>query len=92
MRKVFPALAGVIPSSVEILLSRIGFSRTRGGDPIIFHKDRINRFVFPALAGVIPVSREDGFLYLGFSRTRGGDPMEEEENILVLSFFPHTRG
>ena len=89
---VFPAHAGVIPSSADTGSTVTGFSRTRGGDPGPISESVLSTTVFPAHAGVIP-----GCVLLlerlqRFSRTRGGDPYE-----LALSngrkwFFPHTRG
>ena len=71
---VFPAHAGVIPSSADTGSTVTGFSRTRGGDPGPISESVLSTTVFPAHAGVIPNPSSKAWSEVSFSRTRGGDP------------------
>ena len=48
---LFPAYAGVIPASMNVILTLISFPRIRGGDPEDSHQWNVSNFFSPHTRG-----------------------------------------
>ena len=89
---LFPAYAGVIPSSMAYRSVSNSFPRICGGDPQLRQAFQVQKYLFPAYAGVILYDYGNNTAQIAFPRIRGGDPCGRARAAPNGYFSPHMRG